>query len=343
MKKTKMHSLIGLVAVGMLALSGCGASNSGGGSDDNGGSSSDSGSNASFMKKYGKCDVTAHTKDVSSKKGTADDKKKDITIGAFNGWPESFATSYLLQNVLEKRGYDVSVKGYDAAALFTGLAKGQIDFTTDVWLPTTHAKYVKQYGDKMEDLGCWYDNAKLAIAVNKKSPAKTIGDLKKMSSQYDNRIVGIEPGAGETGVVKDKTIPEYGLQKLKFITSSSPAMLSEIKKTQQDGKNIAVTLWHPHWAYKAYPMRDLKDPKGAMGGAEYIHAFARADLSKDDPQLAQLVRNFVFPDSKLNTLENLMYGPKNANSNENKFPAMVKKWLSSNPDFANQLASGSLK
>lgn len=344
----KMHgkAIVGMVAASALFLSACGASNTGGadGQSDNGGNKDNAYSASAFKKKFEKCDVHAGTKDVSDVKGTGDDDKK-IQIGAFNGWAESFAVSYLMQNILEKKGYDVTIKNYDAGPMFTGVAGGDIDLTMDVWLPVTHKSYIQRYGKKMEDLGCWYDNAKLTLAVNKKSPAKSIADLNKDGNpeDYNKTIYGIDPGAGLTKQTKEHAIPDYNLSKnYDFKISSTPAMLTQIKKTQQQGKDVLVTLWRPHWAYSKYPMRDLKDPKHAMGGTEYIHSFARSGFEKDYPHAAQIFKNFVFSDKNLAPLEELFFAPDEADSDQKKYPAMVKKWLKQNPNFEKKLMSGTL-
>ena len=325
----KRTSLIAsLLMVSTLTLAACGASNA---SSDSENASSSAGS------KWDDCDMREGVKDVSSEKA---DSKKEITIGAFNGWDESFATAHLLKAVLEKDGYTVNIKAYEAAPGYTGVANGDIDLLTDTWLPVTHASYLKKYGDKIEDLGCWYNKGKNTIAVNEDSPAKTIGDLKKMGDEYDNKLIGIEAGAGLTKMTKEKAIPEYGLDNLEYTISSTPAMLAAIKKSQADGTNIAVTLWRPHWAYAAFPMRDLEDPKGAMGGDEFIYSFARKGFQDDLPKASQIVKNLVLDDEQLADLENVMFGDDEYAGKDND--AAVAQWLSENPDFADKLTTGKL-
>ncbi|MEK8228064.1 hypothetical protein NKG05_21205 [Oerskovia sp. M15] len=59
----------------------------------------------------------------------------------------------------------------------------------------THADYKEQYGDDLEDLGYWYDDAKLTIAVNEDAPIDSIDELAANADLFGNRIVGIESGA----------------------------------------------------------------------------------------------------------------------------------------------------
>ncbi len=203
----------------------------------------------------------------------------------------------------------------------------------DAWLPLTHESYFKKYGDDLTDLGVWYDDAKLTIAVNEDSPAQTLEDLATMGDAYGNRLVGIEAGAGLTQVTQDAVIPEYGLEGLDYVTSSTPAMLAELKGATDAGQNVAVTLWRPHWAYDAFPIRDLEDPKGALGEAEQIHTFGSGDFEERYPTLTKLVGAFTLTDEQLFSLENMMF-----NSDEHADEkSAVAAWLEANPTFVDDL------
>lgn len=261
------------------------------------------------------------------------DEKKTITIAAFNGWDESIAASYLWERVLEDEGYQVDVEMADAAPVFAGLAGADYDLTLDVWLPSTHEDYVKQYGDDLEDLGSWYDNAKLTIAVNEDSPVTSLAELAEQSKAYGDRLIGIEPGAGLTRITKDEVIPTYGLDKMEFVESSTPAMLAELKGATAADKDIAVTLWRPHWAYDEFPIRDLEDPENALGDAEEIHTYARKGFSDEFSDVQEMLAKFTLTDEQLGSLENLMF-----NENEGTdHAAAVDTWLEQNPDFVKSL------
>src|SRR5699024_6806857 len=182
----------------------------------------------------------------------------------------------------------------------------------------------------------WYDQATLNIAVNEDSPAQTIGDLKDMADQYNDRLVGIDPGAGLTNQTKNNVIPDYGLEDMEFVISSTSAMLAELKSATESGENIAVTLWHPHWAYDAFPIRDLEDPKGSLGDAEKIHTFANEGFSEEFPDVAEWIGNFTLSDDQLASLENIMLNENEGNKNLES----AKTWLEENPDFQENLMSG---
>lgn len=256
-----------------------------------------------------------------------------ISIGVPSGWDEGIAVSHLWQAILEEEGYDVAMQTADIGVLFTGLAGGDFDVMFDAWLPLTHASYLERYGDDVTSLGVWYDDAKLTIAVNEDSPAQSLADLADMADEYDNRLVGIEAGAGLTEVTQDAVIPTYGLEGLDYVTSSTPAMLAELKSATDAGRNVAVTLWRPHWAYDAFPVRDLEDPEGTLGEAEEIHTFGTADFEERYPSLTPLIAAFELTDEQLFSLENMMF-----NSDEYADEASaVEAWLDENPTFVDDL------
>ncbi len=327
----KTKSITALLAAGALAVAGCGASNSGGSPE--GGQGEGNGNESEAAAAYTDC-----TPAQDSAPAEGEDKDKELTIGAYNGWDESFATAHLLKAVLEEEGYTVNVKAFEAAPAFAGVAGGDIDIVTDVWMPVTHPQYIEEFGDKMEHLGCWYDNAKLTLAVNEDSPAKSIADLPDMADEYGGKIYGIEPGAGLTKTTEESAIPTYGLDDYEFVVSSTPAMLTQVKNATDKKENVLVTLWRPHWAYAEYPLRDLEDPEGAMGDAEIISSAARSGFSEENPKAAQVVKNLALDDEQLSTLEELMMNKYDGSNHDEA----VAEWLKENPDFAEKLVKGEL-
>lgn len=204
MKTRRITPFVSTLAAAALVLSACGASNSGGGDDPAKASSTD--------QDWSDCTPGSESEDATEV-GVDDDK--NITMAVFNGWDETFATVYLLKNVLEEDGYTVDVPELEAGPAYQALARGDVDFITDAWLPLTHSSYIDQVGDQTSPQGCWYDTARNTIAVSEDSPAKSIEDLKEMGDEYDNTIVGIEAGAGLTKAVKENVIPDYGLNQLR--------------------------------------------------------------------------------------------------------------------------------
>ncbi|MFP5347049.1 MAG: glycine betaine ABC transporter substrate-binding protein [Actinomycetes bacterium] len=295
--RTAALAAAGALALGLLAA--CGGSNqpAGGGTSSGGGSGGD----------------------------------KNVTIAIAAGWDEDIAVSHLWKYVLEQKGYTVSLPELDIAPVFVGVSKGDLDLYLDTWLPVTHADYWKQYGDKVVDLGVWYDQATLNIAVPDYVDAQSIGDLKGKEAEFDGTITGIDPGAGLTRVTGE-AMKAYDLSGYTLKTSSTPAMLAALKKATDEKKPIVVTLWHPHWAYSAFPIKDLTDPKGAMGGSEKIHSIASEKFAKSHPEVVDAVKNFKMDDKTLANLEKVVL-----QDHQNDPDAGVKAWAQENQEFVNKM------
>jgi len=265
----------------------------------------------------------------SDDSGGGDDKT--ITMGVIPGWTDETGTTGLLQTVLEDNGYTVEVKEIsDNAPMYTALSKGDIDILSSSWMDKTHASYWERFGDDLEDLGVYYEGATSFLAVPTYSDIQSIEELPDRAGEFGGRVVGIEPGAGLTEMTQDSVFPDYELDSgLKLVTSSTAAMLTELKKATDAKKPIVVTMWKPFWANGAFPIRPLEDPKGAYGEPEDLHVIAREDFSDDFPEVAEMLGSFQLDDEQYNSLEDLVankYGP-------GKETQAAAEWLKKNPEF----------
>lgn len=262
--------------------------------------------------------------------------EKDITIAVFNGWDEGIAASELWKAILTEQGYNVTLEYADPAPVYSGLSTGDYDVTLDTWLPITHASYIEEYGEKIVDLGAWNDEAKLTFAVNEDAPITSIDELAANAPAFNNAIVGIEPGAGLTEITQNEVIPGYGLDGMTYTTSSTAAMLTELKTATEAGENIVVTLWRPHWAYDAFPIRDLEDPKGLLGDAEGIHSFSSTEFATSHPTASGWIQNFKMDSETLYSLENAMF---NSGTETDDYTEIVATWISENQAFVDGLTA----
>ncbi|ATZ22727.1 ABC transporter permease/substrate binding protein [Streptomyces lavendulae] len=261
--------------------------------------------------------------------GAADiGKGRKVSLG-YIPWDEGIASTFLWKELLERRGFKVDARQLEAGALYTGLAGGQIDFQTDSWLPVTHAQYWKKYGNKLEDLGSWYGPTSLELAVpSYMKDVRSLADLKGRSGEFKGRIIGIEPSAGEMSILKDKVLGEYGLDgEYKVVDGSTPGMLAELKRAYEKKEPVAVVLWSPHWAYSAYELTKLEDPKGAWGKGDGIHTLARKGFSDDEPKVAEWLRSFKLTEAQLTGLEG-----KIQETGKGQEQQAVRAWLKDHPE-----------
>jgi len=264
--------------------------------------------------------------------GTGQESKR-IKIG-YIAWDEDVAVTYLFKQILEDRGYQVDITELEVGQIYAGLAQGNPDLFLDAWLPATHADYWNQYGSQLEDLGVWYDQATLNIAVpNYLTDINSLADLKGKGGMFGGKITGIDPGAGLSRTTKEM-LPKYGLQgEYQLQTSSTTAMLAALQRAIDAQQPIVVTLWHPHWAYARYPIKDLEDPRGAMGGTEQVHSVGRQGFSEDFPEVTSMLKKFKLTDQQLSSLENAIN-----NAGKDGEQRAAKEWMEAHPEVINSFA-----
>lgn len=297
MRKSRITALAALAVAAALTLAGCASDGAGG-----------------TLEMAGK----APANDAGSgDKGT-------ITIGFLPSWTDGLSTAYLLQDQLGKMGYDVKMQTLsDAGPLYAGLSQGDVDIFPSAWPEVTQKAYMDKYLGSIDDLGTYYDNARLTIAVPKYSDIDSIDELKGNASKFGGKIIGIEPGAGLTAQTQ-KMMPEYGLGgEYQLVTSSTAAMLTELKSATDKKQDIAVTLWRPFWANSAYPVKDLKDPKGAMGKPEGLHFLGAKDFAKKHPDAAALIGKIKLDDAQYGSLEDMVVN----RFGEGKEPQAIDAWV----------------
>lgn len=261
--------------------------------------------------------------------GVAIGAGRTLTIGNI-GWDEDVALAYLSKVLLERElGYRrVVIKKRGVEALFRGVASGELDTFQDVWLPDTHRQYWKQYGQHMERLDSWYlGTASLGLTVPDYVSARSIDDLNKYPDRFRRRIVGIEPGAGEMHIVRNRVMPGYQLNAYRLVASSTPHMLSELESALHHKAPIVVTLYKPHWAFTVYRIRYLDDPKGLISRSkEQLYTVVRRGLQQDRPDAYAFLNAMRLSPDQLGRLElaiNLAGDPEEG----------VKNWLNADHPF----------
>lgn len=292
MNKRHLTSMIALGAAATLVLAGCA---SGGDDDSNTGG------------------------------GDAGEDKGTITMGFLPAWTDGLSTAYLLQDQLGKLGYDVEMEELtEAGPLYAALSQGDIDMYPSAWSEATHADYMTEFGDDIEDLGSYYDGAVLTIAVpDYMTDINSLEDLKDNADLFGGQIIGIEPGAGLTDATQNSMMPEYGLDNYELVTSSTAGMLATLDTAVAAEEPVVVTLWRPFWANSEWPMKDLEDPLGAMGETEGLHFLGKSGFGEENPEAAEFISNVALDDSQYGALEGLVTSDEYEGDPE----AAVDAWL----------------
>ena len=254
------------------------------------------------------------------------ESKGEINIGMVN-WAECVAVSNLWKVMLEDQGYEVELTQLDAAPLYVGLDKGDLDVFFDSWLPITHESYWNKYQDNLDDYGIWYqEDAKIGLVVPQYVDIASIEEMAANKDKFKGEIIGIDPGAGIMKAANAANV-DYALD-FEVIQGSEAAMMAAFEKAYKNEEWIAITGWSPHWMFAKYDLKYLEDEKMSFGEAEQIHTVANKSFAGDFPEVAEMMKKFAMTDTEIGSLEALIVDgmdPEEA----------AKKWIADNEEIVN--------
>ncbi len=251
---------------------------------------------------------------------------QDITLG-YVLWDSEIASTHVVGAVLEDElGYDVELISVDAGPMWTGLAQGDFDAIVAAWLPYTHEAYWDQYGDSLTDLGPNLEGADLGLAVPAYVTVDSLTELNEHADEFDNRIIGIDPGAGLMAAT-ERAIEVYGLTDIDLIDGSDAAMAAGLDRAINRDEWVVVTSWRPHWMWASYDLKYLEDPEGAFGEAETINTILSNEFAENGPEDAiAFLDSFHWTGEEMGAVMNMII-------NEGMDPGdAARQWLADNPD-----------
>lgn len=259
---------------------------------------------------------------------------KSITLGVVSGWNDMTDISNLYKYVLEQNGYTVDIEELsEIATMYVAASEGDVDaFSTSP--STIHKQYWDQYGEDLEIVGSYYEEASIYLAVpDYVTDVQSIDDLPAATGELNGTIVSIEPGAGVVSTAKDVTLPKYGLDTYQVQTSSTAAMLASLKEAVDNEKPIVVTAWSPWWANSTFDLRKLDDPKKAYGDPYTLDMVGTKGFAEAHPEVAKMMKGLVLTEDQFNTLDNAVYQEFEAGQEQEA----VASWLKENPDILKQM------
>lgn len=196
-----------------------------------------------------------------------------VEIGTFN-WSDALFTSHVAQHIIrDKMGHEVEMTKADPAAVYQGVAGGDLDFHTDAWLPDTHADYYQTVAQDTVELGPVYSRARLGWIVPSYVPEDQLNSIEDLKSEevmerLDGKIVGINPGAG---------------------------MTAALRRAIDKDEWVVVTGWSPHWKFGRWDLRYIDDPKGVLGTIERADIIARTGFYREFPDVYEMLDRMTIP------------------------------------------------
>ncbi|HEX7382432.1 MAG TPA: glycine betaine ABC transporter substrate-binding protein [Nevskiaceae bacterium] len=255
--------------------------------------------------------------------------KGTVTI-AYVEWDSCVAGTDMVKYALEDAGYKVKTESVSAALMYEGLANNDVDAMVCAWLPKVHAAYYAKTKDRLDNLGPNMANTRIGLVVPDYVTIDSIADLAKpgIAKKFDNRIVGIDPGAGIMEAT-DKAIPAYKLPE-KLVSGSDATMTAVLGNEIRQKKWVVVTGWTPHWMWSRWQLKFLDDPKDIYGKPGSVDTLVRKGLKKDMPQAWAILNRFHRTDKDTDAI---------MDAGERKGASIheaAKKWVEAHPQQVNE-------
>lgn len=242
---------------------------------------------------------------------------------AYVNWAEGVAVMHLATVLLQDMGYTVESTMADIAPIYASVAQGNQDILIETWLPHTHAAYYERFGDSLEMISTWYDEARIGLVVPAYVTIDSIAEMNSVRDQFNGRITGIDSGAGIMSST-ESAIENYGLE-FELLASSEAAMTAALRNAIDNGDWIVVTGWSPHWKFARYELKYLEDPHGDFGDVELVHAAARLGFSVEFPDVAALFQNMKFTAGEIGSLMDVMDGVPDGGEER-----AIRSWIADN-------------
>ena len=253
---------------------------------------------------------------------------QELTIGQIN-WAENIAVTNMWKALLEDKGYKVKISNLNMGATMKALESGSLDASLEIWLPVQDAVYLEKFQDTVNfSESTWFDQAKVGLVVpTYLEDINSVEDLNDNKELFNGEIIGFDPGAG-TMEVTEQLITDYNLE-FELVSSSEPAMLSEIGKAIENENPIVSPLWSPHSVFSKYDLKFLEDPQNTFGGVEKIHHATRLGFEEDYPEVSEWLKNWKMDDQQIGQLIDYV------ESAEDPLEG-AKKWIEENQELVNE-------
>jgi len=264
---------------------------------------------------------------------------KPIRIGYVN-WADNLATTHVVKTIIENRmDREVELVNADIAAIFEGVASGDLDVFTEAALPSTHQDYYNEVASDIIALGPMYPRLRQGWVVPEYVPESAISSIEDLKSErirekLGGRIVGIDPGSGLMRISRE-TMKEYGLEEFGYTlqASSGPGMTSALKRAIENEEWILVTGWQPHWKWARWDLRFIADKPGE--GALYENYDTTTTIVNEyflheAPQVFDMLDRITIP---MDELQQMIFEaqsgsyPEAAKAYVNDHPAKVAYWV----------------
>lgn len=224
--------------------------------------------------------------------GSAHAEEKTIHMGTMS-WEDLTPITGITKKVLEDAGYTVEVTSFSEWGIaYAALTKG------DTQVMVSQTDYVAQdywnrNKNRLEKISPVSHGLYQGIAVPSYVTIDSLEQLNESADKFDNKIIGIEPGAGLMRDTAD-AVSAYGL-KLQLVEGSTAGMTAALKSAVDRQEWIAVTLWEPSWMVQKFDVKYLQDPKGVFPPPQTYYWIGQKGFSEEYRHAREIMASVYVP------------------------------------------------
>ena len=245
-------------------------------------------------------------------------------------------TAKVVQSVLERMGYSVTVKTGSHAEIYPRLGTGEVDLFVAVWLPHAHASYWEQYKDSSIIVTTLFEDARLFWSVPDYVPATevtSVADLRKpeVVARMQKEIRGTRPDSGLM-IGSKKIMEEYALNASGYqLVPGTPAdWIAAFDDNINAKRWFVMPLWQPQYLNRVARMRILDEPKQLLGGTDKAYLVAHKDFAaKVDKHAWKALQRISLSVKAVTEMDYLV------NVKKLTPEYAVRNWMAAHPDTVN--------
>jgi len=191
-------------------------------------------------------------------------------------------TAAVIAAILERDGHEVTLTAAPHEKMFEAFGRAEVDLLLSAWLPDSHGKYLAPYELQTRKLGVLYSPYCLWGVPDyvPEADVAQISDLLKpdVLKKMRRRIQGINPGAGisrfSEAMVKAYELDQAGYA---FRPGTEAECFDGFEHAVAGHQWLVIPLWQPQYLHHRYRIRELREPKGLLGGADKATLIVRRD------------------------------------------------------------------
>jgi len=245
-------------------------------------------------------------------------------------------TAKVVQNVLERLGYNVALKSGSHAEIYPLLGQGEVDLLVAVWLPSAHAAYWEKYKENAVLVTTLFDDARLFWAVPDYVPVTEVGSVADLNhpavaARMQKRILGTKPDSGLMAG-SQKIMQAYALAQAGYelVPGTSAERVAGLEESIAAQRWFVMPLSQPNYLNRVAKMRVLAEPRQLLGGADSAYLAAHKDFqAKIDKRTWRVLQRMSLSIKAVTEMDYLVNVKKLAPD------YAARNWMAAHPDTVN--------